>query len=108
MSSQKLIPALGHEGSRLVAQIVALSFTVLCKQVHNIEASLLLFAGCSLKKAGGDRCTTVDIDRLFKARLPPGNMKAARKVGLDQSIGLGLLLIAGCAGLVILMSYATL
>lgn len=33
-------------------------------------------------------------------------MRVARK-GLGQSIGLGLLLVAGCAGLIALMSYGT-
>jgi len=33
-------------------------------------------------------------------------MKAARKTGLGQSIGLGLLLVGGCAGLIAIMSYA--
>lgn len=34
-------------------------------------------------------------------------MKVARKNGLGQSIGLGLMLIAGCVGLLALMSYAS-
>lgn len=33
-------------------------------------------------------------------------MKVARKTGLGQSLGLGLLLVAGCVGLIALMSYA--
>ncbi len=35
-------------------------------------------------------------------------MKVARKSSLGQSIGLGLLLVAGCVGLIALMSYASL
>jgi|GEM_PF-3257514 len=32
-------------------------------------------------------------------------MKVVRSTGLGQSIGLGLMLVAGCVGLIVLMSY---
>ena len=45
---------------------------------------------------------------MFRALWPVRTMKASRNVGLGQSIGLGLTLIVGCAGLITLMSYAAL
>lgn len=45
---------------------------------------------------------------MFRALWPVRTMKVSPKSGLGQSIGLGLLLIVGCAGLITLMSYAAL
>jgi hypothetical protein len=39
-----------------------------------------------------------------KALLPLHSMKISRQAGLGQSVGLGLLLVAGCVGLITLMS----
>ncbi len=41
---------------------------------------------------------------VVKAQWPVPTMKVSRKVGLGQSVGLGLLFIAGCVGLIMLMS----
>jgi len=45
---------------------------------------------------------------MFKALWPARTMKVSRQAGLGQSIGLGLLLVVGCAGLITLMSYVAL